>query len=250
MPPGLPQVLGKANLRAVIAAAGRTICVSQAEFDELMWLPPRARTRLAVVLNGLPLPPTSGREIRAKARDALSLTPEQVAILYLGQLEPRKDPLTAVRAVREARLTNAQIVLLLAGDGPIASAVAASADDGIRMLGERTDVAELFAVADIFVMPSLREGLSYAILEALGHGLATVVSDAAGNTEAVGDAGVVFPAGDAGKLSDLLLELAGEPERRAALGAAGRARIANELTADRMLCGTAEVYESVLRPEG
>ncbi len=142
------------------------------------------------------------------------------------------------------------MVLLLAGDGPVASAVAASADDGIRMLGQRTDVAELFAAADMFVMPSLREGLSYAVLEALGRGLATVVSDAAGNTEAVGDAGVVFPAGDAGKLSDLLLELAREPERRAALGAAGRARIANELTADRMLSGTAKVYESVQRPDG
>ena len=70
-------------------------------------------------------------------------------------------------------------------------------------------------------MPSLREGLSYAILEALAHGLATVVSDAPGNPEAVGPAGLVFAAGDAEQLAGLLLHLARDPELRASLGEAG-----------------------------
>jgi glycosyltransferase involved in cell wall biosynthesis len=117
----------------------------------------------------------------------------------------------------------------------------------VQLLGQRRDVIDLLAAADVFVMPSRREGLSYAVLEALGHGVATVVSNAPGNPEAVGDAGLVFPAGDEARLAAVLLELASDPERRAALATAGRERVATELSAEQMLRGTRAVYESILK---
>jgi glycosyltransferase involved in cell wall biosynthesis len=248
--PGAPQRIGRAGLRAIVAAANRTICVSQAEHDELDWLGKRLRATLVVVRNGLPAPPRPPVGTRTRARAGLGLANNAVAVLYLGQLEPRKDPLTAIRAVHRAHDCNRRIVLLVAGEGPCEPKLQARADVAVRLLGQRRDVTDLLAAADVFVMPSLREGLSYAVLEALGHGVATVVSDAPGNAEAVGGAGLVFPAGDDARLATVLLELAGDPVRRAALATAGRERIATELSAEQMLRGTRAVYESVVTATG
>ena len=119
-----------------------------------------------------------------------------------------------------------------------------------RLLGQRSDIPNLLAAADIFVMPSHREGLSYAVLEAMGHGVATVVSDGPGNPEAVGDAGLVFSIGDADGLASALSRLAADAPARAALAEAGRARVATELSAERMVAETGAVYDRVLRAPG
>ena len=102
--PGLRQRVGRSNLRAIAAAAGRTICVSEAELVDLLWMPARLRSKLVVVRNGLDLPPARHPPVRSRARAGLGLSGDDVAVLYLGQLESRKDPLTAVRAVERARV--------------------------------------------------------------------------------------------------------------------------------------------------
>jgi glycosyltransferase involved in cell wall biosynthesis len=248
--PGAPSRLGRAGVASIVAAAGATICVSHAEADELGWLPPRLLAKLVVIRNGLPAVMRVDPQERANARAVLGLADDAVAILYAGQLEPRKDPLTAVRATRIARRSDPRIVLLVAGDGPLADELESMRDEGVRPLGQRRDVDRLLAAADVFVMPSHREGLSYAVLEALGHGVATVVSDGPGNPEAVGDAGLVFEVADEDRLAQLLAQLAGDPQRRAELGAAGRARVSAELAAGAMRDGTRAVYARVLRAPG
>lgn len=245
--PGPPARLARGNLLVIISAAGRTICVSQAERDELDWLPERARRKLAVVLNGIALPPPPAVEERTAVRRELGLADDQIAVLYAGQMEERKDPSTLVRAVKTARAQNPSIVLLMVGEGPLMPQLRSLADEGVRFLGQRHDVRDLMRGADIFVMPSLREGLSYAVLEALSYGVATIVSDGPGNPEAVARAGLVFPAGDDGRLATMIIELAPNAERRAALGAAGRERVGTDLSAGQMRRATRKVYESVLK---
>jgi glycosyltransferase involved in cell wall biosynthesis len=213
-------------------------------------LPARLRAKLAVVRNGLALPPPPDPEVRARARAALDLPDATVAVLYAGQLEPRKDPLTAVRAVQRIHASDPPVILLIAGTGPSEAELRSAAGEETRMLGQRSDIPDLLAAADIFVMPSHREGLSYAVLEAMGHGVATVVSDGPGNPEAVGDAGLVFPIGDADGLACALSRLAADAPARAALAEVGRARIATELRAARMVAETGTVYDAVLRGPG
>ena len=208
--PGLPAGLGRAGLSAVVAAAATTICVSEAEREELSWLPARLRAKLAVVRNGLALPPPPDPQVRASARAALGLRDSTVAVLYAGQLEPRKDPLTALRAVQRVHASDPRVALLIAGTGPSEADLRAAAGDETRLLGQRSDIPRLLAAADVFVMPSHREGLSYAVLEAMAHGVATVVSDGPGNPEAVGDAASCFPVGDADGLAAALSRLAAD----------------------------------------
>jgi glycosyltransferase involved in cell wall biosynthesis len=174
------------------------------------------------------------------------LDDSEVVALFVGQLEERKDPLGAIAAVEAARAGGADVILLLAGGGPLEDEVLAKQGPGVRPLGHRKDIEDLYTAADIFLMPSRREGMSFALLEAMAHGLAPVVSDGPGHEETVGSAGVLFPAGDRGAMSNRLTALAMDSEARTQLGAAARERIRTELSLERFLAGTRAQYEAAL----
>jgi glycosyltransferase involved in cell wall biosynthesis len=235
------------GLRAAAQAADRVICTSHAERDELAGLlPAPARRRLVVVHNGIELPPPADPAQRSAARAALGLADGDVAALFLGELHERKAPLDAVAAAQAARTRGAPLVLLVAGDGPQTAAVLERAGPAVRPLGFRQDVDRLLTAADLLVVPSAREGLSFAVLEAMGRGLALVVSDTPGNPEAVGDAGVVVPVGDRAALATALTRLVRDGEERARLGAAARERIRTIFTLDRLREGVNATYHDAL----
>jgi glycosyltransferase involved in cell wall biosynthesis len=229
-----------------IRFAGRTVCTSRTEYDELLALSSRHSGDLVVVQNGIEMPAAPTAEERVAARSALAIAQDAVVALYLGQLEPRKDPLTAVRAAVQAHELDPSIILLVAGDGPLSGEVAAFRGLGVEVLGYRSDTETLLRAADIFVLPSSREGLSFSVLEAMAHGLAMIVSDGAGNPEAVGDAGIVVPFGDQKAFADGLARLAEDPIEREALAAAARARVAREFSADAFVRGLETVYDAVV----
>jgi glycosyltransferase involved in cell wall biosynthesis len=244
---GVAGRLVRRRLRAAVAATSGTICIACDERDDLAAALPRSlHGRLVVVANGVPVPDPVDAGRRARARGALSLADDEVGVLFVGQLEERKDPLGAIDAVEAARREGAELVLLIAGGGPLEQKVAARAGAGVRPLGHREDLADLYAAADLFLLPSHREGMSFALLEAMAYGLAPVVADGTGNAETVGEAGVVFPAGDLRAMSARLVGLAADPEARARLGAAARARIGTDLSLERFLAGTRAQYEAAL----
>lgn len=234
-----------AAVRAAVGATRATLCTSQAERDELAALAPRLADRLLLARNGIPSAALSDDDAVA-TRAELGLAESDVAALFLGELEERKGPLDAVAAALAAREQGAPLVLLVAGDGPQRAEVEAAAGPAVRALGFRRDPDRLLAAADLFVLPSAREGLSFAVLEAMQAGLAMVVADGAGNPEAVGEAGVVVPAGDRDALTGVLKRLAEDPAERAALGAAARERCAREFTVERLLDGVRAGYARAL----
>jgi glycosyltransferase involved in cell wall biosynthesis len=235
------------RLRTAVAASAATICLARDEREDLAAdLPQSLHDRLVLVPNGVAVAPPADPERRRQARQALGVGEAEVVALFVGQLEERKDPLGAIAAVEKARDRGAPLVLLIAGAGPLEEEVAAHAGPAVRPLGHRDQLEDLYAAADLFLLPSHREGMSFALLEAMAHGLAPVVADGTGNVETVGEAGVVFAAGDLGAMSDRLFDLASDPSARARLGDAARERIGNELSLDRFLAGTKEQYEAAL----
>jgi glycosyltransferase involved in cell wall biosynthesis len=192
------------------------------------------------------LPPAVDSTERDASRAELGLTDDSVAARYLGSLEPRKEPLTAVRAASLVRRRGVPLVLLVAGEGPLRAEISRQAGEGVRVLGFREDAGPLLGAADLFVMPSSREGASLAVLEAMGHGLPVVVSDGPGNPEVVGDAGVVVSFGDEGGFAAALAQLAADPAERRRLGERARERVRREFDADSFVSGIERVYEEVL----
>jgi glycosyltransferase involved in cell wall biosynthesis len=96
------------------------------------------------------------------------------------------------------------------------------------------------------VLPSLWEGLAYGVLEAMAMGVPVIVSDGPGNPDAVGDAGLIFAAGDVAAMTEALERMAGDAGLRESLGRAAAARAHEHFSLNGMLGGTARVYEEVL----
>lgn len=235
------------GMAAVVGAASRTVCNSESECEELAALVPGALLgRLVVIHNTAPPGPSPGALDPASVRAELGLDPAAAVALYVGQLEARKEPLTAIRAAAAAGVEGAPLTLLVAGDGPLLADARALAGEHVRVLGQRPDVERLLAAADIFVMPSAREGLSMAVLEAMRAGLAMVVSDGPGNPEAVGDAGLVFAVGDERALRETLARLAADAPERERLGRLARERYERQFSTELFLERIRAVYEEVL----
>jgi glycosyltransferase involved in cell wall biosynthesis len=244
---GLAGTLVHRRLQAAVAASSRTICTARDECADLSAaLPPVLRERLVVVTNGVPIPAPVEAAERARARRDLGLSDDAIGVLFVGQLEERKDPLGAIGAVEAARRDGAELVLLIAGSGPLEQEVLAKAGPAVHPLGFREDLADLYAAADLFLLPSHREGMSFALLEAMAHGLAPIVADGTGNVETVGAAGLVFPAGDLAAMKAHLSDLGADPHARARLGAVARERIRTELSFEKFLSGTKQQYEAAL----
>jgi glycosyltransferase involved in cell wall biosynthesis len=203
-------------------------------------LAPAAHAKLLHLPNGIPIPPVITADERNAARNELGLSSGVPTALYLGELEPRKRPLDAVRAVEDS----ADLVLLVAGRGPLENEIGGGQ---VRMLGYRTDPSSLFAAADMFVMPSEREGLSFALLEAMSYGLPVIASDGPGNPEAVGDAGLICPVGDVEGLRAAMRRLADHPEEREQFAQAARERAMSKFSLSRFLRDVDEVFADAIR---
>ncbi len=245
---GVPNAVFQRRLRGVLEHTRATICTTAAERDELLALAgPAAQSRLRVVPNGIDLPAAPSPGQRSRVRAALSIPDDEVVALFAGRLDDDKGARDVVRAADSARAAGAAMTLLVAGEGPLERELRSIAGPAVRLLGFRDDVMDLLGASDIFVLPSRREGSSYAVIEALGAGVAVVVCDGLGNPETVGDAGVIVPCGDVSALTRVLGELASDPDRRAALGVAGRARVASHLSRRRFLEDIAAVYGDARR---
>jgi len=243
--------LAKLNLRAISARAGRVICVSQSEFEDVAsFLPAQAMERFVVIPNGVVVPPLPTAPDREATRAELGLPPDVAVALYVGKLDDVKEPLVAVRATVDACRHGARLVLLVAGDGPLRSAVRAEGGEHVRVLGFRRDVGRLHSVADVFVLPSRREGLSYALLEAMAYGATPVVTDIPCNVEAVGKRGVVLPAGDVAAFAGALARLVEDPDTLDLLGTQARERVEREFREDVMLAQTGAEYDAVVEERG
>ena len=96
--------------------------------------------------------------------------------------------------------------------------------ENVVFAGHRADAAGLYAAMDLYVQPSLWEGLSYSVLEAMGRGLPVVATDISGNTDVVKDGatGLVVPPGDAQAIAEAVRLLLDDVERRRELGQAAR----------------------------
>jgi glycosyltransferase involved in cell wall biosynthesis len=187
---------------------------------------------------------------RAEVRAALGLG-EQVVAIHVAGFVPVKAHDTLVRALADLGRRGAPVTLLAVGDGPERPRIEQLARDAglgqaqLRFLGFRTDVADLLAASDLFVLPSRAEGLPISMLEAMSHGLPVVATAAGGSTEACDDGvqGLVVPIDDPGALAGAIARLAADPALRRRMGDAGLARVGDEFSFER----TAERYGATYR---
>jgi len=235
--------------------ADRVFAVSQslrAYYAEQL---PIAPDRIRVIPNGVDTERFRPQmDARKAVRQKLKLTPEAMVVGTAGRLDPVKDHRTLFRAVELVLSQHVPVQLVIVGDGPERAAL--EADVRARSLlsgralfvGERSEVASLMNGLDVFVLPSLAEGMSNALLEAMAVGIASVATRVGGNPELVegGISGLLFEAGDTQALAGYLKALALDPLWRHSLGLAARKRVEGSFSLERMLGSYTQLYEDVL----
>ena len=185
--------------------------------------------RFHVLHNCIDLAEIGGRsETREQVRGELGVTGNELLVGTVGTLRPEKGHGVLIQAWKayQERHGNPRAKLVIVGDGPIREKLQSEAKGvpGIVWAGSRSDVGEVLAAMDIFVFPSIDEGLGIALLEAMATGLPSVVSDEGGIPEIVDDGktGIVVNAGDSNALCKGLMRAASETGLRRELGAAAQ----------------------------
>jgi hypothetical protein len=212
--------------------------------DQLGW----PRGKIDVVYNAVDparveveAPPGLREQLGGSATRPLVLTP--------ARLDAQKGHRVLFEAIRQVP----EATFVLAGEGPEREPLEAlTAQLGIagrvRFLGRREDVPELLAACDVFALPSLYEGSSLAVLEAMAAG-APIVSSAIGGTDELiedGRSGLLVAPGDAEALAAALRRLLGDSELRESLAAQARERVSAGLTREQMASRVTGVYRELL----
>jgi len=162
-------------------------------------------------------------------------------VLAVGRLHPQKGYDVLV----EALPLLGDAVVAVAGDGPLRDELEQRAPQ-VRWLGRRSDVADLYAAADVVVLPSVWEARSLTAQEALLAGRPLVASDVEAVRELVGDGAILVPVGDAVALGQAVRRLLDDPAEAAAVAARGQAVAATWPTEDDSVELVAGVYRELL----
>lgn len=244
---GIRRTAVRRSLQLAMASTRAVIATSTRESQELTSLArPRDALKLRVIVNGVDPPARRDSADREITRAALGVEPDSILGLFIGELEERKEPLLAIAAAQRVQQAGLPFVLAIAGEGPLSNAVRACSSGSLLPLGYRADSDRLLAAADVFLLPSSREGMSLALLEAMSHGVAVIAADAPGAAEAIGDTGLLFPIGDEAAFANAISRLASSRELRQKLGAEGRRRALDDFGADRCVAETAAVYATIV----
>jgi glycosyltransferase involved in cell wall biosynthesis len=219
------------------------IAVSERVREDVMRTLRLPGERVKLVYNGVDLARFAGARVkRNEVRDRCGVGANDVVLLFAARLVEQKraqDFLSAVGTLQREE-GGGRLRVWILGDGPLMEELKKQADGlpapaAVTFFGKRSDVEEFMAGADIFVLPSTREGFSNALVEAMASGLASVATDVGGNAEAIrsGVEGLIVPPLQVERLTGALRELVNDDEKRRAMAEAA-ARRAELYSLDKM----------------
>ena len=183
----------------------------------------------------------------------------QIVIGTVGRMEHVKDQMTLARAfvslLRQRPELQQRVRLVMIGDGRLRASVQAYLEeqDAARLAwlpGRRDDTAELLRAMDIFVLPSLAEGISNTILEAMASGRPVVATDVGGNRELVDQdaTGFLIAPENPAAMAAALARYVDDEDLRRRHGENARVRSENRFSLDHMIAQYVQVYDSLLDP--
>jgi len=226
--------------------ADRYVTPSEVARRELLAYGYYGPERVRAIPNGVEIPPDDPAA-RARIRAELGLGAAPV-LVSTSRFHPIKGVRHLLDAFALLRAAFPSVRLVLAGDGAERQNLTEQARqlgvaDAVVFTGFRADVADLLRAADLFALPSLREGLPNGALEAMAAGLPVVATAADGVPDAVvdGETGLLVPPGQAAPLRDAVARLLTEPNLAARMGHAGRERVREHFSLERTLADS-EAY--------
>ena len=186
-------------------------------------------------------------------RTGLGISDEEVVFGIVGRLEPEKDHRTLLQAFRALLAHRPAARLLIVGDGSLRGEIEAQCraldlERKVTLLGARSDIPEVLAAVDVFVLSSVQEGVPLSVVEAMGAGKPVIATDVGGLRLLVKPAvnGLLVPPADPAALEEAMRELAGNAALRQEMGRQSRQLAEASFGLSTMINGYQEIYDSVL----
>ncbi|RDI76250.1 Glycosyltransferase [Gaiella occulta] len=190
---------------------------------------------------------------RAAARRSLGAAGDEILVGCIGRLAKVKGQHILLPAFAAAAQHQPSARLILVGDGPARTQLQAQARDlgietAVRFLGLRDDAAALLAGFDLYIQPSLNEGMGRALAQAMTAGLPVIATSTAGPADLIrdGQSGILVPAGDKEGLAHAISRLLGDTELRTHLGRAAHQRSTSFCTEKQMVEAIEHLYLTLL----
>lgn len=244
----MPQWVSRSAIlqhRRLASGVDHFIAVSQAVVDTSAETCGWPLDRVCVIHNGIDTEAVRAGD-RAACRSALGLGEAEPIVLTLARLDPMKGLDVLIDAA--AKVPDA--VFLIAGEGPERGALERQVaqlglGDRVRLLGWRSDCADLMAACDLYVLPSRFEALGVSRLEAMAAGRAVITTDLPSSHELIKDdsTGVLVPVDDPDALADAIRELLADRARCRRLGHAARSHIERNFTVQSMVREIEMIYD-------
>ena len=231
--------------------ANAVICVSRAVRDSLVRMGyPAAHAH--VIHNAVDTDVFRPQDTRLETRKQLGLDETSCLLVQVGRLVPVKGHAISLEAFARIKQTNHQAHFLIVGDGPerpklIALAQRLGIASSVTFMGHSNEVAKWLSAADIFLMPSYKEGFGLALLEAMACGAAPIASRTGGMPEVVTDDehGLLVPVGDVEALAEAIQRLIDEPDLRRSISHRAL-EDAQRFDLPRQAAAVSDVYQTVL----
>ncbi|UCF05928.1 MAG: glycosyltransferase [bacterium] len=215
----------------------------------------RIRTdRIVVIHNGIDtghFRPVSSAVQRRSLREACGIPAESFVVVIVAALRPEKNHEMLLRAAARMKQQGSGALFLIVGEGKEAGKLQSLVNmlqvrNAVRFMGLRKDIPDILALSDASVLCSypVVETFPLSVLEAMACGIPVVATAVGSIPEMVTDGveGMLVPPGDVAALSEALGSLESDPERRARMGEAGRKRVEENFTEERMVRRYAELF--------
>jgi glycosyltransferase involved in cell wall biosynthesis len=236
------MLMGRTSRVVVSANSVRDFYVSQIHADP---------AKIDVVYNAVDWKSIQPARSRVEVRASLGIEANARLAGVIARLTEQKGHRYLFRAMATPALGDMHLIVV--GDGDLRDALkqdaqALSIASRVHFLGARRDLGDLLSAIDVFVMPSLWEGLPLSMILAMGAGLPVVVTSVAGIPEVVenGKTGWLVPAGNVVGLSQALAEVFAEPARAASVGQAAREFVLPRFGVDTYVNSVAGLYDRLL----
>jgi glycosyltransferase involved in cell wall biosynthesis len=209
--------------------------------------------KMSVILNGADVRPDTLTKDSVRLRDELGWTPGLTVVGTVSRLHRQKGVVNFLRAAPAVLAAFPGLRLAVVGDGPEGERLRREArrldlEGRFLFLGERKDAASILALFDVFVLPSLWEGLPFVIVEAAALGKPIVASAVDGVPEMLedGKTGLLVPPGDPPALAEAVIRLLRDSGEARRLGETARALVPPRFPLSRMIDQTERLYLDVL----
>jgi len=239
--------------RLMATVTDRMIALTEVEKNDYIAFSVCNRQKLVTIHSGVDIAPYLKADVQVQKKKALGLDPNALVVGTVGWLLPIKGPMVLLRAMKGLWQSHPQAVLVYVGKGDMEQELKEEASrmdgsDKVLFLGWRDDVPEIMQCLDVFVLPSLNEGMGRVLVEAMAAGKPVVASRVGGILDLVKDGlnGLLVEPGNPGALCDAIGKLLGDKSLRDEMGRRGRDR-AKDFTVEKMIEKIDGLYTSIFQ---